>query len=107
MDFTCYYIFLLIFLLEFVKGLKLVPLTDPYSLVIPPDPYDVFSEMHGLSSLPPYDEIFKPTEVRSYLMQIMVSPLGIPKSERAVWDEDCKLYLLVEHVQDSNLSIYI
>jgi hypothetical protein len=86
---------LLISLLKFVEGLKPVPLTDPHSLVIPPDPFDVFSHMHGLSSLAPYDETFKPTEARSYLKQAMVSPLGISKSERVVWDDDCKLLVLL------------
>ena len=84
--------FLLIFfsVSKFVEGLTPVPLTDPYSPVIPPDPYDVFSRMHGLSSLTPYDETFKPTaEARLYLKQVMVSPLGISKSERVVWDDDC------------------
>ena len=68
--------------------------------MIPPDPYDVFSRMHGLSSLAPYDETFKPTaEARLYLKQAMISPLRIPKSERVVWDNDCKLYyLLIEFV---------
>lgn len=71
-----------------------VPLTDRYSPVIPPDPYDVFSQMHGLSSLASYDETFKPSaEVYLYLKKAMVSPLGIPKSERIVWGDDCKHYL--------------
>ena len=79
--------------------MRYVPLTDPYSPVIPPDPYDVFSQMHGLSSLVPYDETFKPTaEALLYLKQVMVLALGIPKSERVVWGDDCKLYLYIEYV---------
>ena len=79
---------------KFVEWLRLIPLTDPYSPVIPPDPYNVFSQMHGLSSLAPYDETFKPTaEALLYLKHVMVLPLGIPKSERVVWDDDCKFYL--------------
>ena len=86
---------------KFVEGLRPVPLTDPYSLVIPPDPYDVFSHMHRLSSLAPYDETFKLTdEVRLYLKQFMVSPIGIPKAERVVWEDDCKYHLLIEYVKN-------
>ena len=84
---------------KFVEGLTPVPLTDPYSLVIPPDPYDVFSHMHGLSSLTPYDETFKPTrkaEVRLYLKKAMISHPGIPKSERVVWDNECKFLSVVD-----------
>jgi hypothetical protein len=96
-----------IFLLKFVEGLKLVPLTDPSSLVIPPDPFDVFSQMHGLSSLAPYDETFKPTEARLYLKQTMVSQIGISKTERTVWDDDCMLYLSMRCVKNFNLSTCI
>lgn len=109
MDFIFYHTFSIhLSVFEFVEGLTPVPLTDPYSLVIPPDPYDVFSRMHGLSSLPPYDETLKPeAEARSYLKQVMISPLGIPKSERVVWDNDCKLYLLIEYVKKFNLNLSV
>ena len=105
MDFIFYHTFSTDFsVFKFVEGLNPVPLIDPCSLVIPPDPYDVFSHMHGLSSLAPYDETFKPkAEARLYLKQVMISPLGIPKSERVVWDDDCKLYLLIEYVKKFQL----
>jgi hypothetical protein len=109
MDFTFYHTISIDFsVFKFVEGLRPVPLTDPYSPFIPPDPYDVFSRMHGLSSLAPYDETFKPTaEARLYLKQAVIPPLAIPKSERVVWDDDCKLYLLIEYVKKFNLSIYM
>ena len=35
----------------------------------------------------------------TWLSNEILSPLGIPKSERVVWDNDCKLYyLLIEYV---------
>jgi hypothetical protein len=103
MDITFYHtISIEFYVFKFVEGLRPVPLTDPYSLAIPPDPYDVFSHMHGLSSLAPYDETFKPTiEAHLYLKQAVISPFMIPKSERVVWDDDCKFYLLIKF----NLSI--
>ncbi|KAF8816139.1 hypothetical protein BYT27DRAFT_7333525 [Phlegmacium glaucopus] len=70
---------------EFLEGLQPVSLTDPHSLVIEPDPYDVFCQMHGLSPLAPYDEFLKPTtsEARLYLKKVIGSTLGIPKSDRS------------------------
>ena len=71
--------------------MKPVPLIDPYTLVIPPDPYDVFAQMHGLSSLAPYDQTFKTTdEARLYLKKVMGPKPGVPKIEGVIWDNDCK-----------------
>ncbi|KAF8813427.1 hypothetical protein BYT27DRAFT_7084485 [Phlegmacium glaucopus] len=74
---------------EFLEGLQPVPLTDPNSLVIEPDPYDVFSQMHKLSSLVPYDEFPETTtsEARLYLKKVMGSTLGVPKTDRVIWDD--------------------
>lgn len=106
MGFTSCYSLLLIFLLKFVEGLKPIPLTDPSSLLIPADPFDVFCQVHGLSSLAPYEETFKhTTEARLYLKQVMVSPLGIPKTEQVVWDDDCKRFLLIRY--EKNLSLHL
>lgn len=105
-------LFITLFLIDFsvfkfVEGLRPVPLTDPYSLVIPPDPYDVFSQMHGLSSLAPYDETFKSTnEAHLYLKQAVISPFVIPKSEQVVWDDDCKLYLLIDIFLKNSIYLF-
>lgn len=87
--------------MQFVDELKPVPLTDPYSPAIPPDPYDVFSQMHGLPSLAPFNPTFKTTEeARLYLKKVIGSTLGIPKTERVFWDDNCELYLLIGYVEE-------
>ncbi|KAF8167181.1 hypothetical protein B0H34DRAFT_3858 [Crassisporium funariophilum] len=74
---------------EFIEGLMLVPLTDPHSLVIPADPFITFSKMHGLASLPPYDEIPQTTnEARLYLKKNMGAIVGPPKTDRVVQSDD-------------------
>ncbi|KIM38160.1 hypothetical protein M413DRAFT_30301 [Hebeloma cylindrosporum] len=73
---------------EFIEDLKPIPLTDPYSLVRPVDPFDALSQLHGIGSLEPYDEIPQTTnDARSYLKNVMGATRGKPKSERVVWDD--------------------
>ena len=70
--------------------MKPVPLTDPYSLVRPVDPFDAFSQLHGIGLLEPYDEIPQTThDARLYLKNVMGSTRGKPKSEKVVWNDDC------------------
>ncbi|KIM38185.1 hypothetical protein M413DRAFT_12911 [Hebeloma cylindrosporum] len=54
---------------EFIEDLKPIPLTDPYSLVRPVDPYDAFSQLHGMGSLEPYDEILQTTNDATIISQ--------------------------------------
>ncbi|KAH9486089.1 hypothetical protein JR316_0000153 [Psilocybe cubensis] len=73
---------------EFLQDLKPVPLTDPYSFIIPVEPFQTFSQTHNLESLPPYDEILQTThEALLYLKNVMHSTKGVPKTLRLEWSE--------------------
>ncbi|PPQ89986.1 hypothetical protein CVT25_009626 [Psilocybe cyanescens] len=73
---------------QLLQALKPVPLTDPYSFIIPVDPFQTFSQIHALSSLPPYDEILQTTnEARLYLKDLMHSTRGVAKTSRLEWTE--------------------
>ncbi|KAF9478879.1 hypothetical protein BDN70DRAFT_807870 [Pholiota conissans] len=74
---------------EFIEYLQPIPLTDPYSLVLSVDPFQIFSQLHSLSSLKPYDEIPQTTkEALAYLKIVMKAPSGNPLTDRIVLKDD-------------------
>jgi hypothetical protein len=81
--------------------LKPIPLTDPYSLVRPVDPFDAFSQLRGIGLLEPYDEIPETTnDARLYLKNVMGSFRGKPKSEKVVWKNDCAPFATLKMMSD-------
>ena len=81
-------------LTKFIEGLQSVPLTDPYSLTIAVHPYETFSQLHKLPTLPPYDEILQTTnDALRFIKSNTKTATCLPKTERIIWDDDCKLPL--------------
>jgi len=82
--------------------LKPIPLTHPYSLVNLIDPFEAFSQLHGIGSLEPYDEIPETTnDARLYLKNVMGSFRGKPKSEKIVWKDDCAPFATMKLMFDT------
>ncbi|KAF4611901.1 hypothetical protein D9613_004406 [Agrocybe pediades] len=73
---------------EFVEDLEPVSLVDPYSFILPVDPFEVFSQKHSLSLLPPYEENAETTkEALSYLKGTMSALKGLPNTEKFSWSD--------------------
>ncbi|KAF8902220.1 hypothetical protein CPB84DRAFT_874678 [Gymnopilus junonius] len=88
---TNYVVFTEDLVAEFIGRLKPIPLTDPYSFTLLPDPFVALSQIHSLSSLDPYDETPETTqEALTYIRRLGAVPKGIPRTEKLKthWSND-------------------
>ncbi|KAF7294720.1 hypothetical protein MIND_01009300 [Mycena indigotica] len=66
-----------------------IPLVDPNSLTIPPDPFDTLLRIHAFPSLIPSQEKFQSTpDAIKYVKSVLSASSGKPPSARAVSEEN-------------------